>query len=123
MARARSGATMALMRVESRTVPRNNIRWLGDSVPLAKLTLSPRRSRRRRVLCDNSSTSDWARTSQSSRLSMRIPICLKMGKSRVHALRKSAGGHRQPKGKERVLISHSLEGKSQESSVMGSIWT
>ncbi len=36
---------------------------------LAKLTLSPRRSKwlRMRVLCESSSTSDWARMSQSSR--------------------------------------------------------
>ncbi len=69
MARARSGAITALMRAESRTVPRNDTRWLGDSALLAKLTLSPRRSKwlRMRVLCESSSTSDWARMSQSSR--------------------------------------------------------
>ncbi len=69
MARARSGAITALMWAESRTVPRNDIRWLGDSALLAKLTLSPRRSKwlRMRVLCESSSTSDWARMSQSSR--------------------------------------------------------
>ncbi len=69
MARARSGAITALMWAESRTVPRNDTRRLGDSALLAKLTLSPRRSKwlRRRVLCESSSTSDWARMSQSSR--------------------------------------------------------
>uniref|UniRef100_A0A673MXA1 Protein FAM184A-like n=1 Tax=Sinocyclocheilus rhinocerous TaxID=307959 RepID=A0A673MXA1_9TELE len=39
--------------------------------------------------------------------------------SRVHALRKSAGGQGQPEGKDRVLISHSLERESQESPVTG----
>ncbi len=41
------------------------------------------------------------------------------GKSCIHALRKSAGSQGQPKGKDRVLISHSLEGKSQEPPVAG----
>ncbi len=61
MAKARSDAIMALIWVESRTVPRNNICWLGDRVLLAMLTQSPRRSRwlRRTVLCDKISTSDW----------------------------------------------------------------
>ncbi len=36
MARARSGAITALMRAESRTVPRNDTRWLGDSALLAE---------------------------------------------------------------------------------------
>ncbi len=48
---------------------------------------------------------------------MRILLCLRG--ERVHALRKSVGGQRQYKGKDLVLISHSLEGKSQKSSVMG----
>ncbi len=70
----------------------------------------PRCSRwlRRRVLCDSSSPSDWARMSQSSRwLRMRIRLCLRG--ERVHALRKSVGGQRQYKGKDLVLISHSLQ--------------
>ncbi len=69
MARARSGATTDLIWAESRTVPRNDIRWLRDSALSAKLTLSPQCSRwlRRRVLCDSGSTSDWARINQSSR--------------------------------------------------------
>ncbi len=46
---------------------------------------------------------------------MQIPICLRG----ENALRKSAGGQRQSNGKDGVLISHSLEGESQESSVMG----
>ncbi len=41
------------------------------------------------------------------------------GKSRIHALRKSAGSQAQPKGEGRVLISHSLEGESQEPPVVG----
>ncbi len=41
------------------------------------------------------------------------------GKSRIHALRKSAGSQGQPKGEDRVLISHSLEGESQEPPVVG----
>ncbi len=41
------------------------------------------------------------------------------GKSRIHALRKSTGSQRQPKGKDRVLISYSLEGKSQKPPVVG----
>ncbi len=101
MARARSGAITALMWAESRTVPRNDIRWLGDSALLAKLTLSPRRSKwlRMRVLCESSSTSDWARMSQSSRVVENADSHLSQrGKSRVHALRKSTGGQRQPKG-------------------------
>ncbi len=55
--------------LKPKIVPRNDIHWLGDSVLLAKLTLSPRHSKwlRRRVLCDISSASDWTKTSQSSR--------------------------------------------------------
>ncbi len=49
---------------------------------------------------------------------MRIPSCLS-GKSHIHALRKSAGSQGQLKGKGRVLISHSLEGESQELLVGG----
>ncbi len=41
------------------------------------------------------------------------------GKSRIHAFRKSVGSQGQPKGKDRVLISHSLEGESQEPPVVG----
>ncbi len=65
MARARSGAITALMWTESRTVPRNDTRSLVSL--LAKLTLSPRRSKwlRMRVLCESSSTSDWARMGQT----------------------------------------------------------
>ncbi len=37
----------------------------------------------------------------------------------MHAILKSAGGQRQSKRKDRVLISHSLECESQESSVIG----
>ncbi len=42
---------------------------LAGSALLAKLTLNPRHYKwmRRRDLCDNNSTSDWARMSQSSR--------------------------------------------------------
>ncbi len=50
---------------------------------------------------------------------MRIPICL--GGERAGSMHfvKSTGSQRQTKGKDRVLLSHSLEGKSQESPVMG----
>ncbi len=41
------------------------------------------------------------------------------GKSRIHTLRKSAESQGQPKGKDRVFISHSLEGESQETPVVG----
>ncbi len=69
MVRARSGVTTTLIRAESRTAPRNDIPWLGDSALLAKLTLSHRHSKwlRRRVLWDSNSASDWAKMSQSSR--------------------------------------------------------
>ncbi len=62
---ARSAETVA----ESITVPRNETRWLGDSMLLAKLTLSPKQHKwpRRRVLCDVETASDWERMSQSSR--------------------------------------------------------
>ncbi len=51
---------------------------------------------------------------------MRTPICHRGERAAsMHAILKSAGGQRQSKGKDRVLISHSLEGESQESSVMG----
>ncbi len=42
MASAHSGVTTTLIRAESITVPRNDIRKLGDSALLAKLTLSLR---------------------------------------------------------------------------------
>ncbi len=45
MASARSGTTIALMWTESKTAPRNEARWLGDSELLAKLTLRPRHSK------------------------------------------------------------------------------
>ncbi len=69
MVRARSGVTTTLIRAESRTAPRKDIPWLGDSALLAKLTLSHRHSKwlRRRVLWDSNSASDWAKMSQSSR--------------------------------------------------------
>ncbi len=44
---------------------------------------------------------------------MRIPSGL------IHAIHKSAGSQGQPKGKDRVLISHSFEGESQEPPVVG----
>ncbi len=77
---------------------------------LAKLTLSPRRSRwlRRRVLCDSSSTSDWARTSQSSRyLKMQIPICLRRERATPMHFVKVWGARDSPR-KDRVLTSHFL---------------
>ncbi len=43
MVSARSGVTTASF--ESITVPRNDIRWLGDSALLPKLILSPRHSK------------------------------------------------------------------------------
>ncbi len=66
---AHSAETVAVICTELITVPRNDTRWLGDSMLLAKLTLSPRQHKllRRRVLCDVETASDWARMSQSSR--------------------------------------------------------
>ncbi len=57
---ARSAETVAVICTELITVPRNDTRWLGDSMLLAKLTLSPRRSKwlRRRVLCNVKTASD-----------------------------------------------------------------
>ncbi len=45
MASACSVATTTLSWAQSKTVPKNDIHWLGDSVLLAKLTLSPRHSK------------------------------------------------------------------------------
>ncbi len=61
--------TVAVLCTESITVPRNETRWLGDSMLLAKLTLSPRHPKwlRRRVFCHVKAACDWARMSQSSR--------------------------------------------------------
>ncbi len=44
------------------------------------------------------------------------------GKSCIHALRESAGSQGQPKGEDHVVLSHSLEGESQELPVVGAIW-
>ncbi len=65
---ARSAETVAVICTESITVPRNDTHWLGHSMLLAKLTLSPRQPKwlRRRV-CDAKSACDWARMSQSLR--------------------------------------------------------
>ncbi len=50
---------------------------------------------------------------------MRIPICLRGERAGSMHFVKSTGSQRQTKGKDRVLLSHSLEGESQESPVMG----
>ncbi len=62
--------------MKPRAVPRNEISWLGDSALLANFTLSPRHSKCLRItdLWYISSSSDWARMSQSSRkFKLRIP--------------------------------------------------
>ncbi len=119
---ARSAETVAVICTESITVPRNETRWLGNSILLAKLILSPRKSKwlRRRVLCDVETASDWAKMSQSSRkLSMRIHICRRREGCRIHSSRKSAGSQGQTKWEDLVLIWHPFDCESQESSVMG----
>ncbi len=73
MASAHSGLTtikaILWLRSESITLPRNEIRWLGDSAPLEKWTLSLRHFKwlKRTDLWCRSSSSDWAKMSQSSR--------------------------------------------------------
>ncbi len=67
MASACSGTTIALMWTESKTTPRNEACWLGESELLAKFTLRPRHSKwlRKRDLWYISSASDWAKMSHS----------------------------------------------------------
>ncbi len=88
---ARSTETVAVICTELITVPRNINRLLGDSLLLAKLTLSPRQSKclRRRVLCDVKTACNWDRMIEvvkyvDSHLSQG-------GQSRIYASCKSCG--------------------------------
>lgn len=94
--------TIALIWAESKTASRNEIRWLGDSELLAKLTLSTRHSMwlRRRDLWDTSSASDWARMS----------YCSHRGSSECEFT------------SDHVLICHFLKGESQDLPVIEGLY-
>ncbi len=120
--KARSAETVAVICTELITVPRNETRWLGDSIcswqswHWAPSNVSAWGGGSCAMLKPHPTRPKWA--SRRGSWVCEFPSVTEGRRAMIHASRKSAGSQGQPKREDLVLICHPFECESQESSVM-----